>query len=186
MWGKIYLALQCNYRHFWGYSVRGFAARKVLKSLSNSVLFIFSDGLLYSGTRIIFKLFKFLYKYLAYFCKFYFSFLEIQNGRRCLTYRPPAEALAVALAAIRLLNMNYSPCLPQVLNQGPLHSLWQYILHGYIDMCMGRGSAVGIAKSCWLDKWEVRVRVPAGSRILTFPCRPIQWVPRAISPGVKG
>jgi hypothetical protein len=38
--------------------------------------------------------------------------------------------------------------------------------------------SVGIATGYWLDDWEVGVRVPVGSRILTSPCFPYRlWGP---------
>jgi hypothetical protein len=50
-------------------------------------------------------------------------------------------------------------------------------------------SAVGIATGYGLDDRGVGVRVPVGSRIFSSPRRPdqlpIQWVPGAISLGVK-
>jgi hypothetical protein len=58
-----------------------------------------------------------------------------------------------------------------------------------------RNNVVGIATGYWLDDLEVGVRVPEGSRIFSPPCHsdsalvstqpPIQWVPEALSPGVK-
>jgi hypothetical protein len=57
-----------------------------------------------------------------------------------------------------------------------------------------RDSVVGIATSYGLEDREVGVRVPVGSRIfsslrrldrLCGPPNPIQWVPGALSPGVK-
>jgi hypothetical protein len=58
---------------------------------------------------------------------------------------------------------------------------------------MSHGSAVGIADGYWLDDGGVRVRVPVESTIFTVssrlalgPTQPlIQWVPNALSPGVK-
>jgi hypothetical protein len=53
-------------------------------------------------------------------------------------------------------------------------------------------TAVGIAMGYGLDDRGVGVRVAVGSRIFSSPCRPdrpwgpIQWVPGALSPGVKG
>jgi hypothetical protein len=55
------------------------------------------------------------------------------------------------------------------------------------------GIAVGIATSYGLDDRGVGVRVMVGSRIFSSPDRPvlrftqlrIQWVPGALSPGVK-
>jgi hypothetical protein len=55
------------------------------------------------------------------------------------------------------------------------------------------GSAVGIATGYGLDDRGVGVRVPVGSRIFSKSSRPtlgsmqppIQWVPRALSPGLK-
>jgi hypothetical protein len=57
-------------------------------------------------------------------------------------------------------------------------------------------SVVGIATGYGLDDQRVGVRVPVGSRIFISPCLPdrlwgppkppIQWVPGALSPGVKG
>jgi hypothetical protein len=55
-----------------------------------------------------------------------------------------------------------------------------------------RDSVVGIATSSGLDDRGVGIRVPVGSRIFSSPDRPdrsmqppIQWVPGALSPGVK-
>jgi hypothetical protein len=58
-----------------------------------------------------------------------------------------------------------------------------------------RASVVGIATGYGLDDCGVGVRVPVGSRIFSSPCRPdllcgppsllVQWVPGALSPGVK-
>jgi hypothetical protein len=49
---------------------------------------------------------------------------------------------------------------------------------------VSRNSVVGIATSYGLDDRGVGVRVPVGSRILsTKP--PVQWVPGALSSGVK-
>jgi hypothetical protein len=43
---------------------------------------------------------------------------------------------------------------------------------------VSRDSAVGIATGYGLDDWEVGVRVPVGSRIITSPCRPdMLWGP---------
>jgi hypothetical protein len=60
---------------------------------------------------------------------------------------------------------------------------------------VSRDSAVGIATGYWLDDWGIGVQVPVGSRIFISPCRPdrfwgstqppIQWIPGALSPGVK-
>jgi hypothetical protein len=57
----------------------------------------------------------------------------------------------------------------------------------------GRNSAIGMMTSYGLDDRGVRVRVPVGARIFSASSRPvlgptqppIQWVPRALSPGVK-
>jgi hypothetical protein len=64
-----------------------------------------------------------------------------------------------------------------------------------IYMFRSRDSSVGIATSYGLDERGVGVRVPVGSRILSSPNRPgrllkcteppIQWIPWALSPGVK-
>jgi hypothetical protein len=58
-----------------------------------------------------------------------------------------------------------------------------------------RDSSVGIATGHWLDKRGLRVRFPAGLVIFLFTTAsrpalgptepPIQWVPGALSPGVK-
>jgi hypothetical protein len=55
-----------------------------------------------------------------------------------------------------------------------------------------RDSVTGIATGYGLDDRGVGVRVPVGSRIFSSPSRPdrlwpspIQWVPWALSPGVK-
>jgi hypothetical protein len=58
-----------------------------------------------------------------------------------------------------------------------------------------RGSVVGIATEYGLDYRGIGVRVPVGSRIFLFATSsrpamgstqtPIQWVPGALSPGVK-
>jgi hypothetical protein len=58
-----------------------------------------------------------------------------------------------------------------------------------------RDNAVGIATGYGLDDQTVRVRVPVEKRIFTPPCHPdrlgeptqlpIQWVPGALSSGVK-
>jgi hypothetical protein len=52
-----------------------------------------------------------------------------------------------------------------------------------------RNSVVGIATGYGLDDRGVGVRVPVRSRIFSSPQRPtqppIQWVPKALSPGVK-
>jgi hypothetical protein len=58
---------------------------------------------------------------------------------------------------------------------------------------VSRDSAVGIVTGYWLDDRGVGVRVPVGSRIFSTSSRPalgptqppIQWVPGALSPGVK-
>jgi hypothetical protein len=58
---------------------------------------------------------------------------------------------------------------------------------------VGRGNAAGIAIGHGMDDQGVGVRVPVGSRIFHFSTSsrpafgfPIQWVPGAISPRVKG
>jgi hypothetical protein len=43
------------------------------------------------------------------------------------------------------------------------------------DFAGSRDSAVGITTGYGLDDWEVGVRVPVGSRIITSPCRP-DWL----------
>jgi hypothetical protein len=56
-----------------------------------------------------------------------------------------------------------------------------------------RDSVVGIATGYWLDDRGVGVRVPVGSRIFSTSSRPalgstqppVQWVPGALSPGIK-
>jgi hypothetical protein len=56
---------------------------------------------------------------------------------------------------------------------------------------VSRDSVVGIATAYRLDDRGVEVRVPVGSRIFTSPPAlrstqpPIQWIPGALSPGVK-
>jgi hypothetical protein len=53
---------------------------------------------------------------------------------------------------------------------------------------MSRGSAVGIETGYGLDNRGFGVRVPVGLRIFTspyLPQPPIQWVPEALSSGVK-
>jgi hypothetical protein len=64
-----------------------------------------------------------------------------------------------------------------------------------LKVVMSRGSSVSIAIGYGLDDWGVGFRVSVGSRIVNFsiPSRPalrpiqlpIQWVPGALSPGVK-
>jgi hypothetical protein len=53
------------------------------------------------------------------------------------------------------------------------------------DPRRSRDSVVGIATSYGLDDRGVGVRVPVGSRIFSSPNCPIQWVPGALSSGVK-
>jgi hypothetical protein len=63
------------------------------------------------------------------------------------------------------------------------------------SLCGSRDSVVGIATTYRLDDRGVGVRVPVESRIFSSPDRPdrllrstqppIQWVPGALSPGVK-
>jgi hypothetical protein len=65
----------------------------------------------------------------------------------------------------------------------------------FAGLCTKHDSVVGIATGYRLDDRGVRVRVPVGSRIFFPPRRsnrfwgstqpPIQWVPVALSPGVK-
>jgi hypothetical protein len=48
----------------------------------------------------------------------------------------------------------------------------------YLLMYGSRDSAVGIATGYGLDDWEIGVRVPVGSRIITSPCLPDRlWGP---------
>jgi hypothetical protein len=73
----------------------------------------------------------------------------------------------------------------------------QLVILVYILQCqyvsVNRDSVVGIATSYGLNDREVGVRVPIGSRIFSsLRCPdlgstqlPIQWVPGALSPGVK-
>jgi hypothetical protein len=42
----------------------------------------------------------------------------------------------------------------------------------YTVSCESHGSAVGIATGCGLDDQGVRIRIPAGTRIFSSPCRP--------------
>jgi hypothetical protein len=59
----------------------------------------------------------------------------------------------------------------------------------YMNWTRSRDSIVGIATSYRLDNRGVGVRVPVGSRIFSTSSRPvlgsIQWVPGALSLGVK-
>jgi hypothetical protein len=63
-----------------------------------------------------------------------------------------------------------------------------FLLAGNVEYWSSNG-AVGIATAYGLDNLGVGVRVPVGSRIFSSPHRPdrppIQWVPGALSPGVK-
>jgi hypothetical protein len=74
--------------------------------------------------------------------------------------------------------------------------LWVYAAHPFkLGMCFGRNlglTGAGIATGYGLDDRGVGVRVPVGSRILFTSStpdlgftQPIQWVPGALSPGVK-
>jgi hypothetical protein len=66
-------------------------------------------------------------------------------------------------------------------------------LCSYLFIYGSRDSAVGIATGYGLEERGVGVRIPVGSRILFSkssrpalgPTRPIKWVPRALSLGVK-
>jgi hypothetical protein len=70
-----------------------------------------------------------------------------------------------------------------------------YVIILVKKLMRNRESAVGIATGSGLDDRGPEVRVPVGSRIFSSPRRPdrlwgstqppIQWVPRALSPGVK-
>jgi hypothetical protein len=70
-----------------------------------------------------------------------------------------------------------------------------YEITNLTDSWASRDSSVGIATGYGLDDRGVGARVPIGSRIFSSPRRkrpvlgpnqpPIQWVPGAISPGVK-
>jgi hypothetical protein len=66
----------------------------------------------------------------------------------------------------------------------------------FIVLCVmfrSRDSSVGMASGHGLEDRGVRVRIPEGSRIFSMSSRPvlgstqppIQWIPGAISPGVK-
>jgi hypothetical protein len=80
--------------------------------------------------------------------------------------------------------------LPCFLLSFPLHFLFYF--HYFSPR--SRDSAVGIAIGYGLDDGGVGVRVPVGSRIFSSPRRPdrlrptqphIQWIPGALSSGVK-
>jgi hypothetical protein len=72
-----------------------------------------------------------------------------------------------------------------------IQSPWSY--SAVLLLWVSQDSAVGIATSYWLDDWRVGVRVPVGARIFSTSFRPalgstqppIQWVPGALSPGVR-
>jgi hypothetical protein len=58
----------------------------------------------------------------------------------------------------------------------------------FFHSMMSRDSAVGIATGYGPDDWEVGVRVPVGSRIITSPYRPDRLLrpPNRLSSGYRG
>jgi hypothetical protein len=60
----------------------------------------------------------------------------------------------------------------QVSDRDSIPAIHEWVLRVLPLRLMSRDSAVGIATGYGLDDWEVRVRVPVGSRIFTSSCCP--------------